>query len=77
MFVVEDIITDGGLPHFLGASCSGSVFSASLVSVSMSIVLRGAKKLRVNTAFGGSLKSADDGTCLVDFLAVCEVLLEI
>jgi hypothetical protein len=34
-------------------------------------------RLRVNTAFGGSLTAADVGTGLVDFLAVCEVLLEI
>jgi hypothetical protein len=51
------------------------VFSAPVVSVSMSIVLRGAKKLRVNTAFGGSLTAADVGTDLVDFLAVCVVSL--
>jgi hypothetical protein len=31
----------------LGASCSGSAFSAPVVSVSMSVVLSGAKKLRV------------------------------
>jgi hypothetical protein len=43
----------------------------------MSVVLRGAKKLRVNTDFGGSIATADVGTGLVDFLAVCEELLEI
>jgi hypothetical protein len=56
--------------YFLRASCSGSAFSAPVVSVSISVVLRGAKKLRVNTVFGGSLTAADVGTVLVDFLAV-------
>jgi hypothetical protein len=55
---------------FLGASCSGTVFSAPVVSVSMSLVLRGAKKLRVDTAFGGSLRAVDIEIDLVDFLAV-------
>jgi hypothetical protein len=50
-FVVEVTTTGGGLPDFLGASCSGSAFSTPVVSVSMSI-LRGAKKLRLNNAFG-------------------------
>jgi hypothetical protein len=68
-FVVEVIIIGGGLPGFLG----GSVFSAPVVSLSMSVVLRGAKKLPVNTAFGGSLTAADVGTDLIDFLAVFEV----
>jgi hypothetical protein len=45
--------------------------------VSMSAVLRGAKSLRVNTTFGGSLTDADIGTGLVDFLAVNEVSLKI
>jgi hypothetical protein len=40
--------------------------------MSMSIVMRGVKKLQVNTAFGGSLIDADVGTDLADFLAVCE-----
>jgi hypothetical protein len=53
------------------------VFSASLVSVSMSVVLRGAKKLQVNTDFGGSLTVVDVGTGLVAFLALCEELLEL
>jgi hypothetical protein len=39
---------------FLGSSCSGSMFSAPIISVSMSVDLRGAKKLRVNITFGGS-----------------------
>jgi hypothetical protein len=34
--------------------------------MSMSVVLRGTKKLLVNTAFGGSLTAADVGTGLVD-----------
>jgi hypothetical protein len=41
-FVVEVITIGGGLPRFLGASFSGSVFSAPVVSVSVS-VLRGTK----------------------------------
>jgi hypothetical protein len=52
-FVVEVIIIDGSLPGFLGASCSGSAFYTHVVSMSMSVVLRSAKKLLVNTAFGG------------------------
>jgi hypothetical protein len=44
-FVLEFITTGGSLPDFLGASCSSSAFSAPVVSVSMSVVLRGAKKL--------------------------------
>jgi hypothetical protein len=72
-FVVEAITIGGALPDFLGASCSGSAFSAPVVSVSMPVVLRGGKKLRVNTTFGVSLTAADVGTGLVDFLAVCEV----
>jgi hypothetical protein len=56
-FVVEVITIGGGLPRFLGASSCGSVFSASAVSVSMPVVLRGVKKLRVNTAFWRHLDS--------------------
>jgi hypothetical protein len=41
------------------------------------MVLRGAKKLRVNDAFGGIFTAANFGTGLVDFLAVCKVLLDI
>jgi hypothetical protein len=68
-FVVEVFTIGGGLPDILGVPCSGSVLC-------MSVVLRGAKELRVNTAFGGCLTAADVGTGLVDFLALCEVLLE-
>jgi hypothetical protein len=39
-FVVEVITIGDGLAVFLGASCSGSVFSAPLVPVYMSLVLR-------------------------------------
>jgi hypothetical protein len=53
------------------------VFSAPEVSVSMPVVLRGAKPLRVGTAFGGILKAADIGTVLVEFLAYCEVSSEL
>jgi hypothetical protein len=44
-FVMEVITIGGGLPDFLGASCSGSAFCAPVVSVSLSIVLSGAKIL--------------------------------
>jgi hypothetical protein len=66
-FVVEVvIIIGGGLPGFLGASCSDDVFSTLVVFLSMSVVLRGAKKLRVNFTFGGILTAANVGTDLVD-----------
>jgi hypothetical protein len=73
-FEVEVIPVGGDLPGVLEGSCSGSVFSAPVVSVSISVVLRGAKKLRADIAFGGILKTADVGTGLVDFFAVFEVL---
>jgi hypothetical protein len=75
--VAEVIIIGGGLPDFLRTSYSDSACSAPVVSVSMLVVLRGAKKLRAVTAFGGSLRAAGVETGLVDFVAVCEVLLEI
>jgi hypothetical protein len=50
-FVKEVSVIGGSLLDFLGASCSSSVFASSTVSVSMPVVLRVAKKLRVNTAF--------------------------
>jgi hypothetical protein len=50
---------------------------APVVSVSMSAVLRDAKNFPVDTAFGGSLTVADVGTLLVNFLADCEVSLEL
>jgi hypothetical protein len=43
------------------------VFSAPVVSVSMLLVLRGAKKLRVITALVGSLPAADIRADIVDF----------
>jgi hypothetical protein len=63
--MVEVITLGGGL----GASCSGRLFSVPVDSVSMSLVVRGAKKLRVITALVGSLPAADFGTDIVDFLA--------
>jgi hypothetical protein len=73
-----DVITiGGGLLGVLGVSCSGTVFSVPVVSVFMSVVVRDEKRLRVITAFGGSWRPVDAGTGLVDFLAVCEVLLDI
>jgi hypothetical protein len=75
-FVVEFVIIGGGLPCFLGAFCSGSVFSAPIAFVSKS-VLRSAKKLLVDTAFGGSLTAADVVTGLFDFLAIYSLLLDI
>jgi hypothetical protein len=44
-FVVEVIIIGGGLSGFLGVSYSGNAFSAAVVSMSVSVALRGAKKL--------------------------------
>jgi hypothetical protein len=41
----------------------------------MSVVLRGAKKLQVITAFRGILRGGNVGTGLVHFSGVCEVLL--
>jgi hypothetical protein len=58
-FVVEDITNGGDLPDCLGDFCSGSAFSAPVISVFMSVVLRGAKKLWVNTAFEGSFDSCE------------------
>jgi hypothetical protein len=72
-FVAEVITTDGGRPDFLEASCSSIGFSAPAVSVSVSLVLKGAKKFRVITGFIGTLTVADFGNNTVDFLAVCEV----
>jgi hypothetical protein len=73
-FVIKVVSIGGGPPDFLGASCSSSVFSAPEVFVSISVVLRGAKNLQVNADFGGNLTAADDGTGLVDLLAVCDFL---
>jgi hypothetical protein len=70
-FVVEVITIGGGLPDFLGASFSGRVFSVSVDSVSMSLVLRSAKKLRVGTVLVDNLPAADFGAHIVDSLAVC------
>jgi hypothetical protein len=69
-FAVKFITTGSGLPEFLGVSCSGSTLCVSVVSVTMSLVLRGVKKLRINNVFGGSLTSVDVGNDLVDFLSV-------
>jgi hypothetical protein len=73
--VLEVIIIGGSLPDFLRTSCTSSAFSAPVVSMPVSLVLRGVKKLRVSTAFGGSL-TAVDGTSLVNLLAVYEVSLD-
>jgi hypothetical protein len=74
MNIVIEVITIGScLPDFLGASCSGSAFSAPVVSRSILLVLRGEKNLQVITAFVGSLKVEDFGTDRVDLLVVCEV----
>jgi hypothetical protein len=50
---------------------------APVASVSMSLVLRGAKKLQVGTVFGVCLTAVDTGTDLFVFLTVSEVSLEI
>jgi hypothetical protein len=62
--VVKVIAIGGGLPDFLGASCSGSVFSASAVFVRKSYEL----------VF---LEDGDAGTSFVEFLDVSEVPIEI
>jgi hypothetical protein len=77
MFVVKVITIGGGLPIFLGASCPGSAFSAPVVCVPMSVVLKGVEKLPVNAPFGGSLTAANVGTGLVEFFAVCEISLKV
>jgi hypothetical protein len=53
------------------------VFSAPVVPVSILLVLRGAKTLRVITDLVDDLLAADFVTDIVDFLADCEVSLEI
>jgi hypothetical protein len=60
-FLIEVIIIEGCLRNLLGASCLGSRLSASVVSVSISVVLRGKKILLFKTDFGGSLSAADVG----------------
>jgi hypothetical protein len=64
-FVAEIMTIGGGLPDFLGASCSSSLH----VHVSSS-------ERCEEVAFGGSLTVAVVATVLVDFLAVCEVSIE-
>jgi hypothetical protein len=76
-FVVVVIFIVVGLPAFMGASYTCNVLSALVVSVSMSLVRRGAKKLRVQHWFWWQLNRCRCWlTGLVDFLVVCEVLLE-
>jgi hypothetical protein len=75
--VVDVNTIGGGLPDFLGVSCSGRVFSVPVVSMSMTLVLRDAKKLQDDTAFGVCLTVVEIGTDLVDFMVVSEVSLEI
>jgi hypothetical protein len=75
-FVVEVTTIGGGLPDFLGAYFSGRVFTAPVVSVSMSLILGGETNLRVITVLVGNLPAAGFGADIVDFLAVCEVSLE-
>jgi hypothetical protein len=65
-FMVEVISICGGLSDFLGAFSSERTFSASAVSVSVSVVLRGAKHLQTDCTFGGTLTAADVGIGLVD-----------
>jgi hypothetical protein len=69
--VVEVIAIGGGLPDLWEPLAPGV---DPVVSVSMPVLPRGAKKLRVDTASGGSLKATDMGTVLVEFLADCQVL---
>jgi hypothetical protein len=57
-FMVEVITVGGGLSDLLGGHWSGSAFSTPVVCVSMSVVLRGVKKVRVNPVFRGNLTAA-------------------
>jgi hypothetical protein len=67
-FEVEVITIRGSLPDFLGASCSDRAFSAPVVSMPMSLILRGAKKLQVGTAFVFCLTAVNIWTDLVTSL---------
>jgi hypothetical protein len=58
-FLKPYIFTGGCLPGILGASCCGSMSSVAVVSESMPIVLRGAKKLQADTPFRSNLTAAD------------------
>jgi hypothetical protein len=51
---VEVSTIGGGLLCFLTAFCSGIVCSTVVVSVSMSLILKGAKELRINTLLEAS-----------------------
>jgi hypothetical protein len=53
------------------------VFPVPVASMCVPLVLRGAKKLRVHTAFGVCFTVVDIGTDFVDFMVVSEASLEI
>jgi hypothetical protein len=74
--VVEIITIGGGLSDFLGAFCSGRLFSVPGVSMSMSLFLMVAKKLRVGTVFGICLTAVDIKIDLVDTVVVSKVSLK-
>jgi hypothetical protein len=76
-FAVEVITIDGSRLGVLEDSRSGSAFSAPVMSVPMSVVLSGAKKLRVIITFGGSFTVSVVGTYLFAFVSAYEVLLKI
>jgi hypothetical protein len=57
-FVADLNIIGGDLPGFPGDSCSTNLHRKS---VFVSVALRGAKKLLVNTSFGVSLRVTDIG----------------
>jgi hypothetical protein len=57
-FAVEVITIGGGLPYFLGTSCSGNAFSAAVVSESMSVVLSGEKRCEFSLLWLGILTAA-------------------
>jgi hypothetical protein len=59
-FVVE-VIIGGGLPGFLGPSAPLVRSLSQYLRVNV-VVLWGAKKLRVNTDFGGSFTAAELGS---------------
>jgi hypothetical protein len=61
-FMVEVVTIVDSLLRFLGACCSGSMFTAPVDSAYISVNLSGAKKLRVNITSGGSFSAANVGT---------------
>jgi hypothetical protein len=66
--MVKVIKIGSGLPHFLGASCSGCAFPAPVIF--LLLALRSVKKLQIIIAFVRSLTAAGFRTDIVEFLTV-------